>query len=213
MPGRLPLALRPLGERIVEANRVRTYDRGPLLSGFRRRVMRMRNRHADIIFEGDARLFEGIHLYAPGPCTVRIGHGVTLRARAVIEMNVNAELTIGPGALISYGAVIQCMNRITIGEGALIGPYATIQDSRHRYRDPGAHLADAGLDVWEVVVGAHTWVGHAGTVAADVGERAVVGAHSVVLSPVEPRTLVGGQPARVIRRLDETPAAGDGQRV
>ena len=42
-----------------------------------------------------------------------------------------------------------------------------------------------------------------------IGDGSIVGARSVVVEDVAPYTIVAGNPARVIRRLDEG-AAGDG---
>ena len=41
------------------------------------------------------------------------------------------------------------------------------------------------------------------TIAADVGEAAMIGAHSLVLRPVPARCLAAGVPAGVLRRFDQ----------
>lgn len=57
---------------------------------------------------------------------------------------------------------------------------------------------------------ADVWVGGAAVLCPGVtiGRASVVGAGSVVTKDVEPYTVVAGNPARVIRRLQ--PPAGDG---
>ena len=56
-------------------------------------------------------------------------------------------------------------------------------------------------DDW-VTIGHDVWIGHGATVTAGVtiGNGAVIGAGAVVTRDVEPYTVVGGVPARVIKR-------------
>ena len=56
-----------------------------------------------------------------------------------------------------------------------------------------------------VYVGAKAWIGtNAVTLpGVSIGEGAVVGAGSVVTKPVEAYTVVAGNPARVIRRVEK----------
>jgi maltose O-acetyltransferase len=49
-----------------------------------------------------------------------------------------------------------------------------------------------------VTLGPDCWIGNGATVADNVGEQAVVAAGAVVVKPVAPRTIVGGNPAKVI---------------
>jgi virginiamycin A acetyltransferase len=57
----------------------------------------------------------------------------------------------------------------------------------------------------DTVVGNDVWLGTASVVLPGVriGDGAIVGAHSVVASPVEPYTIVAGNPARPIRQRFE----------
>ena len=48
-------------------------------------------------------------------------------------------------------------------------------------------------------VGAGSWIGSAAVILADVGRNSVVGAGSVVTSPVPDNVIAAGVPARVIR--------------
>ncbi len=52
-----------------------------------------------------------------------------------------------------------------------------------------------------VTIGEGAWIGERAVILADVGNWAIVGAGSVVTSPVEDHSVAVGVPARVVRRL------------
>jgi acetyltransferase-like isoleucine patch superfamily enzyme len=58
-----------------------------------------------------------------------------------------------------------------------------------------------------VRIGAGTWVGSAAIVMADVGERCVIAAGSVVTHTIPPLVIAGGVPARIIRSREAAPNA------
>jgi acetyltransferase-like isoleucine patch superfamily enzyme len=60
-----------------------------------------------------------------------------------------------------------------------------------------------------IVIENDAWIGTKATIlkGVTVGEGAVVGACSVVTRDVEPFTVVAGNPARVVKRLDAAPSA------
>jgi acetyltransferase-like isoleucine patch superfamily enzyme len=120
---------------------------------------------------------------------------------------------IGFGALFSQRAVI-------VEEDVYVGPYAIIGAARLRRRcligsrcsipsGGGQHVLDVNLrwtptDVsrlQRIEIGADAWLGEACVVLADVGSSAMVAAGSVVSTAVPPQTMVGGNPARFVRRL------------
>jgi virginiamycin A acetyltransferase len=57
-----------------------------------------------------------------------------------------------------------------------------------------------------VHIGEGTWVGSAAIVLADIGRHSVVGAGSVVVSPIPDYAVAAGVPARVVRSRDGAPS-------
>jgi sugar O-acyltransferase (sialic acid O-acetyltransferase NeuD family) len=111
---------------------------------------------------------------------------------------ISPRASISAGAVIAAGVIVASSTRIgahallnrgaNIGHDNELGDYVTVS--------PGATLAGA------ITVGAGTYIG-VGAVIRDhlaIGEGAVVAAGAVVVKPVEPRVLVGGCPAVVMRR-------------
>jgi acetyltransferase-like isoleucine patch superfamily enzyme len=95
--------------------------------------------------------------------------------------------SVGPYCVIGYA---------TIGDGALLGAAVQIVSGGQQHkRDSQGRLTDAGRKFVEIVIGEHCWIGAAAVVMANVGEKSTVAAGSVVLTPVAPGIVVGGNPA------------------
>ncbi len=99
---------------------------------------------------------------------------------------------------------------ITIGDRVVVSFGSTLCTASHDVRDPTFALTGRpirlGNDVW---VAAQAFVGPGVTVA----DRGVVGARAAVFGDVPPATIVGGNPARVLkprdgRRPDPRPTPG-----
>jgi putative colanic acid biosynthesis acetyltransferase WcaF len=90
-----------------------------------------------------------------------------------------------------------CVGRIEIGSHSVISQYCFLCSATHDYQDPAFHLVvkpiRVGQGVW---IAADAFIGP----GVSVGDGAVVGARSVVLKDVEPRTVVAGNPARFIKK-------------
>lgn len=131
---------------------------------------------------------------------------------------------IGSGVRLAGGTKIVGKGALNIGEDTWVGPYglffthpdAPIQIGARCDIAPevcfvtGTHVlgdsrqrAGKGL-VSPIRIGNGCWLGARVTVLAGVtiGDGAIVAAGAVVAGDVEPNTLVGGVPARLIRRLD-----------
>lgn len=106
-------------------------------------------------------------------------------------------LRIGLDVFLNSGVRIECWESVTIGDHVVIGWDTTIMDA-------DLHgLAGAPERRLPVVIGSGVWIGARAIIlpGVTVGDFAVVAAGSVVTRDVPPRTVVAGNPARVIREL------------
>ena len=171
-----------------------------MLSELKRATLLATHRHARVEFRGPVYLGRGFQLLMPNGGSFIVGAGVEFRRDFVCEIQGDGRVEIGDGAIFTYGCVIQCSTSVEVGPGAMIGQHCQIVDGNHRYRDPNVPFLEQGYDFRPIRIGAQAAILSKCTIIADVGERAVVAAHSVVTKPVPPFSLAGGIPAKVLER-------------
>lgn len=110
------------------------------------------------------------------------------QAEAVIEENAY----VGPRCHLGW---------VHIGRNALIaaGVHVPSGAQTHGMESTEVPIRDQPGARRCVRIGAGAWIGSSAVVMADVGDDAVVAAGAVVTSPVPPRAIVGGVPARLIK--------------
>lgn len=102
---------------------------------------------------------------------------------------------VGPGCEIGPGVII--------GAYTMLGPAVRIVGNDHVFCIPGAAIIFSGRPEFkETILGSDVWIGAGVTIIAGVriGDGSIVAAGSVVTKDIEPLLIVGGVPARVIRK-------------
>ena len=116
-----------------------------------------------------------------------------------VALDQHGRLIIGDRAFINYGVDIAATGLVTIGADCLIGTHVSIIDNAFhdvvdRQQVPPPQ---------PVIIGDNVWIGNRAIIlpGVTIGDGAVVGAGSVVTRDVAARTVVAGNPARVVREL------------
>ena len=136
----------------------------------------------------------------------RVGDGAHFEPTFRCEFGDN--ISVGDRFYANFDVVMLDGARITIGDDVLLGPRVAIYTADHAI-DPGERVA-GGCYARPVTLGDAVWVGGGATIGAGVtiGDGAIVAAGSVVTRDVPPRTIVGGNPARVLREITPDDATG-----
>ncbi|MDQ3813923.1 MAG: acyltransferase, partial [Armatimonadota bacterium] len=134
----------------------------------------------------------------------------------MFDVGPRGRVSIGDYSLVN-GAWIICDAHVEIGDYALISWNVVLMDTYRVPLDPGERRReleqaarrsprrlDAGVEARPIHIGRNVWIGFDSCVlpGVTIGEGSIVGARSVVAEDVAPYTIVAGNPARVIRRLD-----------
>lgn len=107
---------------------------------------------------------------------------------------------IGENVFINMGCKFQDQGGITIGEGALIGHNVVLATLNHDL-NPAKRQSMIHAPIH---IGKNAWIGSNATILSGVtiGDGAVVAAGAVVTKNVPPNTIVGGIPAKVIKKIE-----------
>ncbi|MFJ8234538.1 2,3,4,5-tetrahydropyridine-2,6-dicarboxylate N-acetyltransferase [Ureibacillus sp. NPDC094379] len=153
---------------------------------------------ADYVIENDRRN-SGVPLLDLKYQNARIEPGAIIRD----QVTIGDQAVIMMGAIINIGAEIG--EKTMIDMGAVLGGRATVGKNCHI----GAGTVLAGvieppsatpvIIEDDVVIGANAVV----LEGVRVGKGAVVAAGAIVIQDVEPYTVVGGVPAKVLKQMDE----------
>ncbi|MBP3830560.1 MAG: galactoside O-acetyltransferase [Bacteroidaceae bacterium] len=123
------------------------------------------------------------------------GEGSRLMAPTSVVRGKNVK--IGKNVVIQTNSLFMSAGGITIEDDVLVAANAQLISNNH---DPEEHQI---LTCKPVVLKRNCWIGAGATIlpGVTVGENAIVGAGAVVTKDVEPNTVVGGIPAKLIKRL------------
>lgn len=150
----------------------------------------------DVNLGENVRLAKFINLYG---CTI----GDNTKIGAFVEVQKNA--VIGRNCKISSHTFV--CEGVTIEDDVFIGHGVTfVNDSYPRATAPGGRLqTEADWKVQPTLVKKGASIGSGSTILANVtiGEKAIVGAGSVVTKEVPPGTIVAGNPAKFLREIQE----------
>ena len=151
---------------------------------------------------------------AEQPGTITIGDHCRIYGR--LQTQGNGEIRIGNHCCIYLDTVIGSVESIRIGDCVIISNHVHIYDNNNHPTDPQVRrqMCMAGFDGedWKwtrsqsapIVIEDNVWIGEYAAVmkGVTIGEGAVVASHAVVTKDVPPYTIVAGNPAKVVKEID-----------
>lgn len=124
----------------------------------------------------------------------------TLRVFPPFYSDFGKNIHVGEHVFINACCHFQDHGGVTLGDGCQIGHNVVFATLNH-----GLEPADRGTTYpAPIVLGRNVWVGSNATIlqGVTIGDNAVVAAGAVVSRDVPANTIVGGVPARIIKRID-----------
>jgi acetyltransferase-like isoleucine patch superfamily enzyme len=141
---------------------------------------------------------------------VSIGSNTSIGKGAIItawDYNSNPSIQIGSNVILGDYIHITSTYRIIIKDGVLTGKRVTITDNSHgQINREEMNLRPGQRCVFSkgaVVIEERVWIGDKVTIlpGVTIGEGAIIGANAVVTKNVPPYSVVGGNPAKLIKQF------------
>lgn len=118
------------------------------------------------------------------------------------------DIYIGGGRDVTIGASCQINENVfiqgaSIGNHVMIAPNVSILSRTHHFEDTSTPMILQGAsEVNRPVIGNDVWIGRSAVImpGVTIGDGCIVGAGAVVVKDIDPYSIVGGVPAKLIRK-------------
>lgn len=131
-----------------------------------------------------------------------VGNGVVIGGTTLLRSDSVNLVSIGNNTYLNGEVRFGCQDKeIKIGEECLIGPRVSFETGSHHL----VHSANNGRGFFTkpIVVENKVWIGAGAIIlqGVTIGEGSVIAAGAVVTKDVEANTLVGGVPAKLLKKV------------
>lgn len=146
-----------------------------------------------------------------GPLKLYIGDNVTLHGVATFVAGKsydNTVLTVGNNSHLGYQMGISVGTKVIIGDNVLIANRVSLVGYDPHPLDPvlrSQNLPPDESGCGDIIIEDYAWIGMNSLILKNVtvGKASIVAAGSVVTKDVPPYTIVAGNPAVVVKNLDQ----------
>jgi len=116
-----------------------------------------------------------------------------------LYINYGKHTKIGKNVFINFDCTFLDLGGITIEDNVLIAPKVSLLSEGHPVSPENRH----SLMVGHIHIKKNAWIGAGATIlqGVTIGENSIVAAGAIVSSNVPDNTIVGGIPAKVIKKI------------
>lgn len=168
--------------------------------------------HSKIAIPWDARTEGEMYIHIGRDCTFHTHHWLEAVELPENHGKIRREPKLIIGDRVSIGEFVHigAAERIEIGDDTAIGGKTLITDHSHGsyngevQSSPEQPPLQRRIVSKPVQIGARVWIGEDVAIlpGVTIGDGAIIGTHSVVTHDVPARTIVAGNPARIIKTWD-----------
>lgn len=157
------------------------------------------------------------------PMLLHYGKGSKIRRSSIMNVSPINSFYLGDNSVIEYYTIIDNgVGAVRIGNNSRIGLRSTIigpvqigshvilaqnvvlSGLNHNYDDISLPIRKQGVSVSPIIIEDECWIGANSIIVAGVciGKHSVIAGGSVVTKSIPPYSVVGGNPARILKRYD-----------
>ncbi len=132
-----------------------------------------------------------------------IGYEIGKNTKVVGPIYNTGRLIVGDNCWIGKNLIVNGNGTVIIEDNCDVAPDVTFLTGGHKIGDDSRRAGEG--EKYTVLVKSGSWIGARSTLGKNItiGKGCVIGACACVLKNVEDNCLVGGVPAKVIRRLND----------
>lgn len=121
-----------------------------------------------------------------------------------IELYSEGTLDIGRNVFVNNFSYIVCLDKIVIEDNVMIGERVSIRDHDHKFDDVNIETYKQKYVTAPILIKKDSWIGCNSVIlkGVTIGCHSVVAANSVVNKDVPDYSVVGGTPAKIIKKWD-----------
>lgn len=134
---------------------------------------------------------------------ITLGENVRIAKNSYIYANDNGVLEIGNNFAMNTNSQLGAAGgKIIIGNNCAIGPNCVLRAANHAFGRTDIPIVKQGHEYGEIHIGDDVWIASNCVITANtkIGKSCVIAAGSVVTKDVEEFSVVGGIPAKIIKK-------------
>lgn len=128
----------------------------------------------------------------------RVGRNVVFKYGSFCQYS---SARIGDRVLIGY---YSALGEVCMGDDIVVGGFVNFLSgtNQHSYEDPSKPIRSQETQGRKIIIiGSDVWIGSNAVIAANVGDRCVIGTGSILVHDAESQCIYAGNPARLVKRI------------
>lgn len=131
-----------------------------------------------------------------------IGMNTTLECLGTLD-NLGKGVNVGDNVSLGSHGYIGGGGGVIIGDDTILGNFVSIHPENHIYNDTSIPICQQGVIRRGIKIGRGCWIGAKATIldGTEIGNNVVVAAGAVVSGVFSDNVVIGGVPARIIKKI------------
>ncbi|OEF04576.1 acyltransferase [Vibrio genomosp. F10] len=134
---------------------------------------------------------------------IKLGKNVAFMKNSYVYAHDDGKLTIGDNFTMNSNSQLgAAFGRIVIGNDCAIGPNCVLRASNHNFDSVDTTIREQGHSFGEIIIEDDVWIASNCVVTANttIAKSSIVAAGSVITKDVGAYSIVGGVPAKLLRK-------------